>query len=396
MESSFKTVYLSALVLWLSHFCVDVMIGFWPIYKTMANLDLAYAGLISAGCALAGEGMQLVFGSLSDRGYRKYLIMGGLLFTASSSLLAYTQNYALLSLFFFFTCLGSGAFHPSAASLVGKLSPSRKGFFITLFASGGALGLAFSQLIFSNSLYFFEGRLVLFALPIIALTLWIFVTPLGGITETPKRPEKWVDFDKIKEFFSRRDLSLLYISQVCNQSLFWGFIFLLPDVLTTRGYESWVSFGLGHLCFIIGGAVMMVPAGYLADKYSSKSVIFAATMISFILFYTFLYFPFLPIPVLLSLLFILGASLGVVNPVSVALGNRLAADNPGLVSAFLMGLVWCVSEGIGQAGGGFLTKFFIDDAPAKALAVLGIIFFVALLTIIRLPSEEQKAVEELA
>ena len=395
MESSFKTVCLTALVLWLGHFCVDVMIGFWPIYKTMANLDLAYAGLISAGCAMAGEGMQIIFGSLSDRGYRKYLIMSGLVLTASSTLLAYTQDYSLLFLLFFFTCLGSGAFHPAAASLMGSLSPKRKGMFITIFASGGALGLGISQLLFSNALYILEGRMILIALPLIALSTWMFMLRFAGPVEVASKNFKLVDFDKIKEFFARKDLSLLYISQVCNQTLVWGFIFLLPDILAMRGYDSWVSFGSGHLCFILGGAFMMVPAGYLADKYSSKTVIFTATFIGFVLFYTFLYFPLLPIPVLLSLLLFLGAALGVVNPVSVAFGNKLAADNPGLVSAFLMGMVWCVSEGIGQAGGGLLTKLFTDDAPAKALAILGFAFFIGLMTIIRLPAEA-KAQKEIA
>ena len=64
--------------------------------------------------------------------------------------------------------------------------------------------------------------------------------------------------------------------------------------------------------------------------------------------------PFLPVLHLLTMLFFLGATLGAINPIALALGNRMAPHHPGAVSAFLMGMVWCVSEGLGQAGGGLL------------------------------------------
>jgi FSR family fosmidomycin resistance protein-like MFS transporter len=370
------------------------MIGFWPIYKTMMNLDLAIAGMISAGCAVAGEGLQLLFGALSDRGYRQRLIAVGIVLTTSSTLLAYTQDYRLLILLFFLTCLGSGAFHPSAAGLMGSISPHRKGFFITLFASGGALGLGLSQIIFSHSFYSLNGHTVLMAFPILAVGCWIYLMRMADQKAVSSSKRKLFDLKTLKAFYQRADLSSLYISQVCNQSLVWGLIFLLPDVLNGRGYDSWISLGGGHLFFILGGAAMMVPAGYLADRYSSKQVIFAATIIGFVLFYVFLYFPFLPSFMLLSLLFLLGAALGIVNPVSVALGNRLAADNPGLVSAFLMGMVWCVSEVIGQAGGGLLSKLFVDDAPAKALAILGASFIVGIFAVRRLPEEKSSQAQQ--
>jgi FSR family fosmidomycin resistance protein-like MFS transporter len=92
----------------------------------------------------------------------------------------------------------------------------------------------------------------------------------------------------------------------------------------------------------------------------------------------------------LPLLFLLGAALGLLNPVCVALGNKLDPHNPGMVSAFLMGTVWCVSEVIGPAGGGLLTKLFTEDAPANALALLSIMMGAGLLLSLMLP----KAAEE--
>ena len=88
----------------------------------MAHLDLAKAGMISAGCAFVGEGLQIVFGSLSDKGYRKLLLILGLITTAASTLLAYTHSYPFIFGLFLLTCLGLGAFHPAAVSMMSEFT----------------------------------------------------------------------------------------------------------------------------------------------------------------------------------------------------------------------------------------------------------------------------------
>lgn len=384
MQSGFT---ITILFIWLSHFLVDIMIGIWPVYKTMAELDIAIAGIIAGASAFAGEGMQALFGTLSDRGYRKMLIIGGLLATTAGSLLAYTDNYWLLFFLFLIVCMGSGAFHPCAASLVGELSEKRKGLLITIFASGGSLGMASSQLIFTNSFYFFEGSTIVLAVPAFCLVSFMLVCGLANPSRINSGKKRQFGLKTFREFMRNKDLSRLYITQVCNQSILWGTIFLLPDVLKTREYDSWVYLGGGHLFFILGGALMMVPGGLLADRYSCKSVILTATAVGCLAYYCLLFFPRMETHFLLPLLMTMGGALVLINPVAIALGNRLVPENPGAVSALLMGLVWCVAEGIGQAGGGLLTKLFDDDAPAKALGIIGILFYVTFVVGLKLPRE---------
>jgi FSR family fosmidomycin resistance protein-like MFS transporter len=95
---------------------------------------------------------------------------------------------------------------------------------------------------------------------------------------------------------------------------------------------------------------------------------------------------------LLPLLAIVGASLGLVQPVAVALGNKLGKKNPGLVSAFTMGMVWCVAEMVGPGGVGLLTKLFSEDAPAKALMAMGLLYPALILAAYKLPQGEEEAV----
>lgn len=393
-----KSITMVLLIAVMGHFCVDLMIGVWPVFKTLAHMDLAVAGLISAVCAFVGEGLQVYFGHLSDRGHCKRLLIGGLAAAVGSAFLAYATHYAFFFCMFLLTCLGSGAFHPVAASLVGSLSATRKGLFLTLFAAGGTLGMAFSQVLFTNAFFHLNGHTAVLALPVLGLILMIAFTSLPA-TASGKKHGLLASLDLLRQ----KDLKLLYFSLVCNQTVLWSFLFFLPDILLEREYDSWIALGGGHMVAVLGGTCMLVPAGYLADRYSCKIVILFSIALSTILLYSLLYFPLLPNSFLLPILFFLGATLSIVNGVSVAFGNQLVPDHPGKVSALLMGLVWCLSEGIGQGGGGLLTKLFDEDAPARAVALLGSLQLVSMSLAWRLPHligqtehkkhAEQKAVE---
>lgn len=372
-------------VVWMGHALVDIMIGFWAVYKTLAHLDLAIAGLIAGLSPFIGESAQVFFGSLGDRGYRKALLIFGLLGCAGGGLISYTENYWILFLLYLIICIGSGAFHPTAVAITSSLTQNRKGLFVTIFASGGSIGLAFSHIIFTHWYNYHDGNTLILTLPVILLCLFILFVQLPGATPQQTKAANEHGFFAMKKLFRTPELLYLYISQVCFQSIYWGAIFLLPDVLSTKGYEPWISYGGGHLCYILGGALMMIPAGYLSDLYSPKRVLLFSSAIGMVVYYIFLFSPLLSAPAVLTLLFGIGASMGLSHPVAVSFGHKMLPSHPGMVSAFLMGLVWCISESVGPGGGGVLTKLFEEDAPAKALACLGILFFVGTAVTFLLP-----------
>ena len=235
--------FITLLLLWVGHFLVDFMIAIWPVYKTISHLDIATMGMIAGLSAFIGEGMQIVFGSLSDQGYRRGLLTLGILGTTACAFLAYTQTYWILFFLFLVTCLGSGAFHPAAIGLTGSLSASRKGMLIGIFASGGAAGFGCSQLVYTSVYEGTEGQTIWLAIPSLLL---IFVLLFYMSNVSPALTQKRrVDFKGFFQLFKNRNVTLLYIIQVCNQSLSWGLIFLLPDFLLSRGYEHAVCLGGG-------------------------------------------------------------------------------------------------------------------------------------------------------
>jgi FSR family fosmidomycin resistance protein-like MFS transporter len=400
MKQNTQSTFLILAAVWLGHFSIDFMLGIWAVYKTIAELDLAICGLIAGVCAFAGEGMQMFFGPLSDRGYRTHLIVIGILLGSCGAFLSYTENYWFLFLAMLMTCIGSGAFHPCAASLTHSISKQRQSLFMTIFQSGGGTGLAISQIVFFNCFYLLNGHTFVLAIPALCLAFTIFLNrkSLNAMTVAQVKPKHVSSFRDFGEFFYHPDLRKLYISQVCNQSIVWGTLFLLPDVLLSRGYESWICFGGGHFAFVCGMTIFLAPAGYLADRYSLKQVVLATVVLGAITFYTFLLVPFLSTAMLMGLLLAMGGCLGIVSPLTVVYGNKLVPNRAGMVSAFLMGLVWCISEGIGQFGGGMLTKLFADDAPARALGCLGLLYFIGIVAYAKLPSlmpiESREAIAE--
>lgn len=382
------SIAVSLALLWVGHFLVDFMLGVWSVFKTMSSLDLGITGVIAAFSAIIGEGAQLLFGNLSDKGYRNRLILTGLALTSANLFLVFVSSYPLVFLLLMLTCIGSGAFHPTAVALIGSLTENQKGFFISIFSSGGALGMALSQMIFSNTYFYFDGHTWPLLLPTLVLMTALLFFGFFKKNESSPNAEKSLNLQVFKNYFSEPALRHLYIAQVCNQTIFWGAIFLLPDVLLVRGYDESITFGGGHFAFIIGSALMMIPSGYIADRFSPRTVILVASSIGMIFYYSFLLNPSLSSFFLIPLLIFAGAFIGVVQPLAVALGNELGKKTPGLTGFFTMGLVWCVSESIGPAGSGLVSKLFEEDAPAKALMVLGMLYPILIYFTYRLPIKE--------
>lgn len=378
------------ITVWAAHFIVDFMVGIWSVFKTISGLDIGIAGIIAGLCGFLGEGSQLFFGPLTDRGYKKILVVTGLILATASAFLSYMNAYTLFFLLYLCTCLGSGAFHPPAVSMAGGLTQSRKSLFIAIFATGGSLGMACSQIVFSKVHAHFEGSTWLLIAP--ALSLACVCIAMGYWRKEPLlgSPHSRPAFGRemFRTYFQNKSLKMLYIAQVFNQTISWGAIFILPDILATRGYEPEIAFGGGHFVYIMGGVLMMIPSGYFADRFSSRLVILTASAIGMVLLYAFLFFPYLPVYLLLPLLACVGATLGILQPVSVGLGNKIGKEFPGLVSAFTMGLVWCFSEMIGPGCVGLFTHLFEEDAPAKALMLLCLLFPPAIYAAYLLPKEE--------
>ena len=310
----------SLFLLWIGHFFMDFFTGIWPIYKTLAEIDIAQAGMIAGISGFMGEILQIFFGYFCDRGHRKKILLLGLLLASSIVWITFVEGVFSSFLVLLLLMLGSGSFHPAAAGMAGNLSKSKRGGVILLFASGGSIGLGISQLVFTKLFYSFDGNALMILIPLTLVCTAIFFHPFSGQTFAP--PAVSLRNFLMPLMKSRKPLTLLYFSQVINQGIVLAFIFLLPDLLRARECHTWLCMGGGHLCFILSSALTMLPVAYLCNRYGQKSVLLTSLAFTTGLLYFFLSQEFLSYGETILILSFLGGAFGLINPIIVSWGNK--------------------------------------------------------------------------
>ncbi len=351
------------LALWLGHFAIDSVTGIWPIYKTLAGLDLAKAGLIATIGGFAGNSLQIVFGLLGDRGWNRFLLCFGVLAAGLIVLVPYidTSNYFLMGVLVLITFIGSSAYHPSGTGTASTLSEGKTGKLTALFLSGGYIGYAFSQLIFTKIYRVTQGQtagIMLFSI-IVAVLLFYFV-PSSNKQSTAK--SNFIADSK----GMRRSLTYLYIVMVCTAGINMLMVFLLPDLLHAKRVPEWMVFGGGHMFMVMGGCSILLPAGHLSDKYGPRQIMIGGLVALSILLPSVALYGGDDIVLMAFLLFLFGASSSTCAAVGLAYGNRLMPKHTRTVSGLLMGSAWCVA-GISTFVGGWLADPKYGGTPQRAI-----------------------------
>jgi FSR family fosmidomycin resistance protein-like MFS transporter len=363
---------LGALV--LGHAAVDLCTGIWPVFKTLAGLDLARAGLIATVASMIGNGLQPMFGLIADHGRGRRLLVGGMLLASAVTFLPLALPFGELVLFALVmtTYLGSSAFHPSGTGAAGALGGERKGLVVGLFLTGGYVGYAASQGLFST-LWAAPGR----------PTWLIGVVPLiaaGILLRAPiDRPRRHGSLRDVFAAFHahRRTFLALFTIQVFTTAAQVALIFLMPELMLAHGQPAWMAHGGAHAALVLGSALSLVPGGLLADRLGARRVLVACNLACIALgAAVLLVTP--PAPVQLLLLTLFGAAIGVNNVVAVAEGNRLLPGQAGTASAVLMGLPW-VFAATASAIAGALADPAHGGSVFSALAWMGLSLPLALI-----------------
>jgi FSR family fosmidomycin resistance protein-like MFS transporter len=331
-------IWTGLLAVAIGHLAVDLCTGIWPVYKTMAGLDLAKAGLIATAGSLLGNGLQPVFGVLADRGWRKALLVSGLLLAGAVTWVPYVESYSVLFLLVLLTSVGSAAFHPSGTGAAGTLSERRTGVMVAVFLTGGYLGYGLSQLAFTATYHASRGKTgVLFLVPLL--------TGLAVAAMVPRVAGRGLSLAEWKRALRAEivPLRILFLVQLFASAINLGLVFLLPDLLLARGAPTWIAQGGGHAALVLGGALSLLPAGHAADRFGARRVLVVTNFAAGALV---AWLVFVPSHSLVELVVVagFGAFNGANNVVLVAEGNRLFPGQASAASALLMGFPWCFAS----------------------------------------------------
>lgn len=370
-KSSAAVPWLMLVALACGHFAVDCCTGIWPVFKTLAHLDLTKAGLIATVGSMAANGLQVVFGVLADRGWRKRLLLGGTALAGAVTLVPWVDSYTWMFALQLTTALGSAAFHPAGAGAAGEVSRSRTGVMIGIFLAGGFLGYGFSQIIFS-AIYVHSARLtpVILIIPLAAITAAAALLPRSTSHNAAAVDGSF----PLGPTASR--LVPLFGVQLFATMAFQSLVFLLPDLMTQRQAPSWIINGGAHFGLVAGSCLALLPAGHAADRWGARSVLVLGNASTGILLALLLGVKMTPL-LNLAVVTAYGLFNGVNTVVTVAEGNRILPGRSSGVSSLLMGLPWCLAA-VGPALAGALAEPTRGGSASLALAWLGLAIPVAL------------------
>ncbi len=375
------------LALAFGHLAVDSCTGIWPVYKTIAHLDLNLAGAIATFAGVMGNGLQLGFGFLGDRGLARALLVGGVLLSCAVTFVPYTESYTALFALVLATSIGSAAFHPIGAGAAASLSRRRAGVLMALFLAGGYVGYSMSQFAFTAVYRSTRGGTALLSIvpALAALGIWRFVP-----SAAKRRPSFSAWTRSLHS--AARPLGALFAVQAFASTLNISLVFLLPELLLQRHAPAWVAEGGGHFAFVLGGALALLPAGHASDRLGGRRVLMVMNLLTCLLLAVILWVDVPPLA-LLPFLVVFGAFNSANNVVAVSEGNRLVPDHSSGVSALLMGLPWCVAA-LGPGIAGYLADPRRGGNPTLALSWMALCLPLVLVAATQVPARKAQPSSE--
>jgi MFS transporter, FSR family, fosmidomycin resistance protein len=338
-ESTLLGIPRTVLVMSATHGINDIFTNIYapllPLFIPRLGLSLAAAGSIAALIQIAGSIAQLVFGPLADRWRPKVLAVAGPIVAVSCmSLAGLATSPAMLGAILVAGCLGSAAFHPTAAAIVNRVGGARRGTSMSVHVTGGAMGNAIAPMLFAP----YAAHVGLMWTPLLAVpALVLLVSILRRIPDVRlSHGGAPTGFSALRPYAT--PLTLLWSAVVVRTVVAIGLSTFLPVLLVSRGM-SVSEAGLASGAYLVAGSIGGLAGGPLADRFGPRRVI-AATL--------FLCVPLLVAALLLSgplaLVLLVGGGffLGSTLPVNITYAHAIAPVAAGTVSSLMLGVAWGV------------------------------------------------------
>ena len=138
----------------MGHFAVDFYAGFLPplipILQKTLMISLSDAALLVSVFSVSTTVSQTIFGYIFDRWHQtSLLVLAPLLAGISMTSLGLMNSYGSLLIILIFGGISIAAFHPLGAALVAVGSGRRHSVGMSIFVTGGTVGVATGSLIVS-------------------------------------------------------------------------------------------------------------------------------------------------------------------------------------------------------------------------------------------------------
>ena len=326
-------------VLGLGHLCVDLCQGavpaLLPFLASRRGYSYAELGALVLAATIASSVIQPLFGLLSDRSARAWLMPSGVLLGGVGvALVGVLPEFEATAAAIALSGVGVAAFHPEGARFANLVSGSRRGRGMSLFSVGGNAGLALGPVLTTPLVLAFglPGTLGLVVLPLLAAAVILWDLPRlqapGGTAHTAATvaatgTDAWGPFSRLGAVISLRT------------GIYFGLQTFVPAYFVTQFATSEAAGNVALTAMLVAGAVGTLVGGVLTDRLGARAVLVGSLAVALPLLVAFPLTGRTPATVLLAGVgFVTIASFSV----TVVLGQEYLPNRLGLAAGVTLGL----------------------------------------------------------
>jgi len=253
------------------------------VVRLELNMTDTQLGAVRSAVFLAALLGQFLWGPLSDRWVRKYVItMGTVIWSAITWLTAFVVSFPQLLIARASMSFAEGCFNPSSYALVTDMVPKRRhglvlGLMSLTYPVGTAAALVIASVIGARH---WRQPFLIYGISGIALgllVLWIVREPQRGATEERVQESAGVytgrfSFAEFRRILTVPSVLLVFALDTCQASVNWSIAFWSPIYLTRYHIApNAEAAALALLPAIVGFVVGAVLGGWLIDRLRHRT-----------------------------------------------------------------------------------------------------------------------------
>lgn len=357
-----RTLYPVALAHLTIELCNNYLPVVYPILIVSMGLSYTQVGLVTLVGTVGTTLVQPLFGYLSDRWERRHIITFSLMWLGIlMGLVGLTRSYWLLVLLVGLGSLGSAAFHPAGASVIGSVTTTRRGATLSIFSVSGTLGTALSPLLITASIGWLalSGTTVLIPIALLIALLLHRQSGWGTGTSSSSEPAgaQTAEDRARAQNCSLAGLILVILAVMCRSWFQLSLVTYLPEWLQGQGWSA-VKSGQILTTLLVSISIGTLIGGTLSDRIGRWQVLALSLGLLGPMQWLFMAAGG---PAQVGAVILVGVLLGASLPVSIVMAQETWPRGVGLASALVMGLGW-LPGGIGAS----FTGLFADQTSLTA------------------------------
>ncbi len=271
----------------LNHLQYSITSVIFPVMMTELGFGLVGLGFISALSSFVGQGLQVIYGFLSNFFKRTTMLAVGNAVVGVTAMSQYfVGSFPQLIAARVAIDAGSSPQHPLGSSILSRYYPKSRGWALTFHTSAGNLGSFIGPAAASFALLYMGWRsaFVLFGAIslIMGLTLFIVRDHAGGASETTGgRKKAQAGFDAYRQCLKNRNIlftSLVLMAGAAGRGTGVNMTYLVPFFMKQFGVSA-ASGGFILTLMQAGGLVGPLLIAWFSDRTGKRTIITQATLL---------------------------------------------------------------------------------------------------------------------